>query len=286
MTNTSDTSAVPSRHAFLIMAHEQPQLLQRLVDRLDDERTDIYLHVDSEAPFDGSEISTRRSRLLMVEPRVDVRWGHTSQIEAEYALLEASADGDYSYRHIISGTHWPLRPVGEILDWFDAQEGRTVLPEGEWTDWEIRQKLGYYHFGLGLLRSRNRLAARAGHLWHTLTLALQRGWVRRDYSYFHGKHSNWVSVGRDDLPAVLQSKAYVLRRMHHAFCADEIFIPAILHACGSDCLISPDVLFTDFTPAGPRTLTAADLDALTASGCFFARKVHLPESAALIDQLP
>lgn len=127
------------RHAFLIMAHEQPQLLQRLVDRLDDERTDIYLHVDSEAPFDGSEISTRRSRLLMVEPRVDVRWGHTSQIEAEYALLEASADGDYSYRHIISGTHWPLRPVGEILDWFDAQEGRTVLPEGEWTDGEIRQ---------------------------------------------------------------------------------------------------------------------------------------------------
>ncbi len=115
---------------------------------------------------------------------------------------------------------------------------------------------------------------------------MQRGWVRRDYSYFHGKHSNWVSVGRDDLPAVLQSKAYVLRRMHHAFCADEIFIPAILHACGSDCLISPDVLFTDFTPAGPRTLTAADLDALTASGCLFARKVHLPESAALIDQLP
>lgn len=279
-------SSATDRHAFLIMAHEEPELLQRLIDRIDHDRVDIYLHIDRKAPFDGSAITTRRSRLISTEPRLDVRWGHISQVEAEFAMLETSAESDYSYRHIISGTHWPLKPIGEILAWFDACGGLSVLPEGEWTDTELRHKLGYYHFSLRLLRSRNRLAAAAGRLWHTLTLAMQRGWVRRDYSYFHGKHSNWVSVGRDDLPAVLQSKAYVLRRMHHAFCADEIFIPAILHACGSDCLISPDVLFTDFTPAGPRTLTDVDLDALTASGCLFARKVHLPESAALIDQLP
>ncbi len=274
------------KHAFLIMAHEEPELLQRLIERLDHERTDIYLHVDSKAPFDGSEIVVHRSRLSLVSPRIDVRWSHTSQIEAEYALLEASSHADYVYRHIISGTHWPLKPVEDILAWFDARAGRSVLPEGEWTDGEIHRKFGYYHFGLRMLRSRNRFAARAAHLWHTVTLALQRGWVHRDYGYFHGKHSNWLSVSRRDLPAVLKSKAWVLRRMHHTFCPDEIFIPAALHAVGIDCLTSPHVLFTDFTANGPRTLTAADRDTLVASHCLFARKMHLPESAGLINPLP
>lgn len=109
--------------------------------------------------------------------------------------------------------------------------------------------------------------------------------MRRDYSYFHGKHSQWVSVSHRDLPAVLKAKTHLLRLMHHTFCADEIFIPAVLHAAGADCRISPDVLFTDFTPSGPRTLTAADRDLLAASGFLFARKVHLPESRSLIDQL-
>lgn len=285
MTNSSGKTTAPARHAFLIMAHEEPELLQRLIDRIEHDRVDIYIHIDSKATFDGSAITTRRSRLHMVAPRIDVRWGHTTQIEAEYAMLEASSEVDYVYRHIISGTHWPLKPIGEILAWFDARGGQSVLPEGEWTDKEIRCKLGYYHFGLRNLRGRNRMATRSAHLWHTLTLAVQRGWVCRDYSYFHGKHPNWVSIGRRDLPAVLQSKATMLRRMRHTFCADEIFIPAILHASGSHYITSRDILYTDFTPDGPRTLTAADLDALTATGCLFARKVRLPESSGLIKQL-
>ncbi len=34
------------KHAFLIMAHNQYPLLEKLVDLLDDERADIYLHID------------------------------------------------------------------------------------------------------------------------------------------------------------------------------------------------------------------------------------------------
>ena len=37
------------KHAYLIMAHTQPELLKKLVMLLDDERNDFYIHVDSKA---------------------------------------------------------------------------------------------------------------------------------------------------------------------------------------------------------------------------------------------
>ena len=37
------------KHAYLIIAHTQPELLKILLKMLDDERNDIYLHIDSKA---------------------------------------------------------------------------------------------------------------------------------------------------------------------------------------------------------------------------------------------
>ena len=34
------------KHAYLIMVHNQPDLLKKLVTLLDDERNDIYIHAD------------------------------------------------------------------------------------------------------------------------------------------------------------------------------------------------------------------------------------------------
>ena len=34
------------KHAYLIMAHNQPQILKKLLTLLDHEQNDIYIHVD------------------------------------------------------------------------------------------------------------------------------------------------------------------------------------------------------------------------------------------------
>lgn len=34
------------KHAYLIMAHSRPDLLQNLVSMIDDERNDIYTYID------------------------------------------------------------------------------------------------------------------------------------------------------------------------------------------------------------------------------------------------
>lgn len=255
-----------------------------LVGAIDDERTDIYIHIDrkSDIPIPA----TVHSRLSAIAGRIDVRWGHRSQIEAEYALFEtAFTPGLYDYYHLISGTHFPLKPIGEILRQFDSGRGRSVLPAADHSETEIHDKLGCYNIGVRHLRSRNRMLARASRILWRAGLALQRPLHLRDYSYFHEKCANWVSLNEADMLTVIRAKETTLRRMKHTFCGDEIFIPAILHEAGSDYDISDRLLFTDFTADGPRVLTEADFDRLSDSGALFARKLHLPQSRRLIDML-
>ena len=65
------------KHAYLIMAHTQPELLKCLLRLLDDERNDIYLHIDKKAeeyPLEEVASVLERSKCIFTE-RTDVKWG-------------------------------------------------------------------------------------------------------------------------------------------------------------------------------------------------------------------
>ena len=80
------------KHAYLIIAHNDPKLLSVLVGMLDDQRNDIYILIDKKADTaQFSAIKTTKSGLVFV-PRVDIRWGHISQVEAEMTLFQAAYD--------------------------------------------------------------------------------------------------------------------------------------------------------------------------------------------------
>ena len=77
------------KHAYLIMSHTQPELLKKLLELLDDERNDIYLHIDSKAKdFSFKEIESvlKKAKCYLTE-RTDVKWGSYSQIHCEMVLL-------------------------------------------------------------------------------------------------------------------------------------------------------------------------------------------------------
>ena len=39
------------KHAYLIMAHNNPYILKKLLNLIDDKRNDIYLHIDTYIPI-------------------------------------------------------------------------------------------------------------------------------------------------------------------------------------------------------------------------------------------
>ena len=119
-----------NKHAYLIMAHNEIELLKVLLSLLDYERNDIYLHIDAKA--EGFEISelmecVKKSKLFIVEPRIDVKWGNFSQIECEYRLLERATPQKYMYYHMMSGVDLPLRTQGEIHQFLMKIMGQNIF---------------------------------------------------------------------------------------------------------------------------------------------------------------
>ena len=137
------------RHAWLIIAHNEFDILQRLVSLLDDERSDFFIHFDKKVKTLPT-LHLEKGRLFVLENRMDVRWGSVSQIKVELELLEAALlKGPYAHYHILSGTHLPLKPIDELLTFYDSHEGVEVMRR--WADdpGDADFKLRRYHFPLG-----------------------------------------------------------------------------------------------------------------------------------------
>ena len=64
------------KHAYLIMAHNNPKILEVLLEMIDDERNDIFLHVDKKSTMlRDNNFAARRARLYILDKRINVKWG-------------------------------------------------------------------------------------------------------------------------------------------------------------------------------------------------------------------
>lgn len=89
------------KHAYLIIAHNEFKILEKLVHLLDDSRNDIYLHIDRKVKLIPN-IKCQHAGLYVLneKERLDVRWGSISQIKVELQLfIIASKNHSYGYYH-------------------------------------------------------------------------------------------------------------------------------------------------------------------------------------------
>ena len=139
------------RHAFLILAHNEFQILKILLSMLDDGRNDIYLHIDKKVvlgPLEQDLFRLAKARLFVLEQRLDVRWGDISVVKAELLLLEtASMKGPYDYYHLLSGVDLPIKSQDYIHRFFEKNKGYEFVPYscGEANLKDLERKVFKYH---------------------------------------------------------------------------------------------------------------------------------------------
>lgn len=111
------------------MAHNQFDLLKKIISLLDFEGHDFYIHIDKKSvDFNLSDFegAAKKSNIIFIDRR-DTVWGGYSGIETELALLEKAAKGDCSYFHLISGADMPLKPAKEIYEFFEQSGGKEFV---------------------------------------------------------------------------------------------------------------------------------------------------------------
>ena len=218
------------KHAYLILAHNEPELLLLLVERLDDVRNDIYIHFDRKLSI-LPDIKTQHAGLYILKDRVDVRWADVSMLEAEYKLFHAVVDSgcQYSHHHLISGVDLPLKNQDYIHSFFAQHQGKEFV--------------GLHQ------RPMNSHADRALHYWHPFTRSFRGSGcvfaikrilrylvvqtqvllgIRRNTTIPFHKGGQWVSITRGLIDYLLEQEERAFTIFSRTFGADEYFVPTLI----------------------------------------------------------
>ena len=195
------------KHAYLIMAYHQWELLEKLIGMLDDERNDVFIHVDKKiknVPFDEIANSARRSRIFFAE-RNNVHRLTFDLYEVTLNLLKtALRTGEYSYFHLITGQDLPLKNQDYVHDFFDKNEGKNfidVVPL-DLMKRHFRERISLYHFMVPYLAPNSKLYWPAKVI-EKLTLTVQnwmgvnriREYEKQGYQLRYG--SAWFSITKE-----------------------------------------------------------------------------------------
>lgn len=268
------------RHAYLIIAHNEFEVLQHLLDALDDKRNDVFIHIDKKVKR-YPNLYMKYGQLSILENSVEVYWGHISQIEAEYLLFEtAHKNGPYAYYHLISGVHLPLYNQSYLHDFFDKLRGKDLLMKMDTPDEEVTIKVRKYNFFIkNYFSSRGFMRKINQFLWR-MSIFFQKIFdIRANrYEIFY-KASNWLSLSQKSVEYTLKEKSKVLKRYRYSFCGDEFFVPSILEngPLKSNIIYYDKLLKCDFEGANTKAYSLANYDDIVSSGCLFARKFSVQD---------
>lgn len=273
------------KHAFLILAHTEFEVLRLLVSCLDDPRNDIYVHFDKKVTV-LPELHTEQAGLTVLDRRIDVRWGAPSMVEAEFILFESAlAKGPYQYYHLLSGVDLPLKSQDYIHDYCDAHAGEEFIGY-TWTEMppEFRRKVQCQHLFPEEFKTKNwaKKALRAGFIRLQELLGLYRN---RDVDFKKG--SQWVSVTEGMARYFLNHKDRVRKTFKGTFCSDELVMQTLcwespyrqhIHSLTSDGAGCMREISWREKPGSTEMIlqdwSAADYEKLKGSPALFARKFN------------
>jgi hypothetical protein len=113
-----------TRIAFLLMVHDKPEQLLRLVDALANPGASFHVHVDAKVdiqPF--LALLGGRPEVRFLSDRVVANWMGWSLVEATLRLLSDAAAHGFDYCVLLSGSDYPVKSTRELFDFYcSAQE--------------------------------------------------------------------------------------------------------------------------------------------------------------------
>ncbi|MCT3633940.1 glycosyl transferase [Elizabethkingia anophelis] len=265
------------KHAYLIIVHHEFEVLKLLLQALDDSCNDIYIHFDKKNVENIPILNCKYSGLYILDKRIDVRWGHVSQIETEYELFEKAYKKDvYSRYHLISGTHMPLKSQKAIHEFFEEYNDREILSFIYTNNYEVTMKLGRYHFFLKNYKSSSTIKRTLSQFFWRASLKFESIFriIKKPIPKASIKANNWVSLTPKAVKYIIEEKKRILNEFKWSFCGDEYFVPYLLENKTAEYKMMDDkrLLFNEFLDSSPRVLKDTDYDFLIRSEYLFARK--------------
>jgi hypothetical protein len=114
--------------AYLILAHNNPEHLLRLIHSLSTTDSSFFVHIDKKTPFFSFE-RIRAPNVFFAKRRLEVHWGEFSLVEATLHLVQQALDNPCGcdYLVLLSGVDYPLQSPRYIENFFQKNRGREFI---------------------------------------------------------------------------------------------------------------------------------------------------------------
>ncbi|RZA35629.1 MAG: hypothetical protein EOP92_09470 [Lysobacteraceae bacterium] len=275
------------KQVFLICAHKDIDQLNALVEALCDPEFTVYVHLDRKSALDPAGL---HPAARLVAPRIDVRWGGFSQVEATLGSLRQilREQPDFDKVIFLSAQDFPLLPNVLLkrelhrLEEVELLETAPIRPSG----WAVEYRYQFFYREGG-----GRLERLACGLLNRMLRATGRRRRMPDGFVPHGGAS-WWALSRGcvaEALRLLDAHPRLKRFMRTVQCPDEmLFQTLVMHSRFAGRVLSDNYRYVQWPEQGarnPKVLDAGDFERIRASNAHFCRKLDSQASAGLLPQL-
>lgn len=285
--------------AYLILEHQSPRQLARLIEALQHPETMFFVHIDAKIEPGQFRYMTRRWKNVTFLPKKKrrfIEWGGWNMVGAELEMLEMAMEAGAQAFVLLSGMDYPVWSNSRLVNYFLSTERSHIehfsLPCEFW-DRDGLNRIHQYWLSDDPISIKSRLYRKTiGRVWRVfwhrlfrkvvnlgMTVLFEMGIRRpypRDLEPYMG--SQWWSMTRAGAESVFQfikDRPEVLRFYKHSHIPDEGFLQTVLlNSSERDRVDANNLRYIVWDQGfSPRFLEHADLDAILETDAAFIRKV-------------
>lgn len=281
-----------NRHAYLIMCHNNFEILEKLLILLDHEENDLYIHVDKKAGnFSQKAYKTliTKARVFFTK-RINVNWAGHSQIKAEMILLKEAVKNEHSYYHLITGVDFPIKSHEQIMSFFENKNKQYIKidPKSRSTTQYLFRVKNYYLLQDIIGRNRGAIFSLLSKLEQAFLRIQQKIGIDRtkgcQFTFYKG--SPYFSITHDLARFIVDHERFIRKHFYFGLGVDEFFVQTLaMMSPYKDCVVDYNARHIDWNRGDPYTFTNDDYAELLESKCLFARKFDYTKDSRIVNRL-
>ena len=279
------------KHAILILAHNNFNLLAKLIHQLDDEHFDIFLHVDAKAvAFSQQDYKVKNAHLTFI-PRISVGYCDYTMMDVVKALMLAASQTYHDYYHVISGVDMMIKTREEFFAFFEEKKGHQFVAFTP--DYQLDDRVKYRHYFIAKWRQKSHWKSVFYIRLRKMLISLQKVFglsVKPDMEVKKG--ADWYSITHDAVQYMLSQEPHFRKYFYRSYCPTEFFPQTVLwnspyrdqlYNLESKNENAENMRQIDWDRGSPYTYRIEDKEILLNSPYMFARKFDEKTDSDIIE---
>lgn len=114
--------------AYLLLAHNTPNHMRRLIDALSTDAATFFIHIDKKSDIE-EYFYLKKENVYFTKKRIAVYWGHFSQVEAILILMKTAFFSKVKYDRfvLLSGADYPIKSTAYIEAFFQDNKDKEYI---------------------------------------------------------------------------------------------------------------------------------------------------------------